>query len=125
MLKPLLPAIPSKTLSLEGKDYEVYDIVNIQNKVVNDTTYKQLFVSINATVKRKSLRVFPGIENHAERFRAIHLYIEDVVTHLNDFVEQNYVGDRLRYCDLKEKYTLVKAYTPDCCPILPLYETCR
>ena len=112
MLKPLIPSIPSKELLIEGKYYRVYDIVNLENpkRLHSPYAYTCLFVCINASRARKTVRVFPGIKDPAEKTKAIHLYIEGIVDHLNDFVEQNYFGDRLRYSDLKEKYNLSKKH---------------
>ena len=108
MIKPLIPAIPSKVLTIEGKEYQVYDAVTTCHGTTNGYFCQYLRVSINAVDKRRAVRTFPKIKDVSEKWRAIHLYIQDIATELNDFVEQNYCGDRLRFWDLKPQYNILQ-----------------
>ena len=108
MIKPLIPAIPSKTVSIEGKEYQVYDVICVSQHVTLYNPYTLVRVCINNITKRKVVRTFPIIKDPVKRTTAIHLYIQDIVTELNGFVEDNYVGDRHRYADLKGKYVITK-----------------
>lgn len=108
MIKPLIPAIPSKTLTIEGKEYQVYDMVATCHGTTNSYYCQYLRVCINAVDKARAVRTFPKIKDVSEKWRAIHLHIQDIVTELNDFVEQNYCGDRLRFWDLKPKYNILQ-----------------
>lgn len=108
MIKPLIPAIPSKVLTIEGKEYQVYDVVTTCHGTTNGYFCQYLRVSINAVDKRRAVRTFPKIKDVTEKWRAIHLYIQDIATELNDFVEQNYCGDRLQFWDLKPRYNILQ-----------------
>lgn len=114
MIKPLIPAIPSKTVSIEGKEYQVYDIISVRQLMNRNNPYTLVRVCINNTTKRKVVRTFPKIKDPAKRARAIHLYIEDILTYLNDYVEDNYVGDRHQYASMEGKYAISREKNRGC-----------
>ena len=109
MLKPLLPSIPQKELLIEGKFYRVYKQVSLY------TSPKHLSLDMVLARHRKQrhIKTFPKIKDIALKDKAIHLYIEDVLTMYHDHIEQHYVGDRLRCSDLEEKYYLFQKSVSD------------
>ena len=99
MLKPLLPSIPSKELLIEGKFYRVYKQVYLH------TSPKQTVLDMVLARHRKQrhIKTFPKIKDIALKDKAIHLYIEDVLTMYHDHIEQHYVGDRFVKIDSLSK----------------------
>ena len=102
MLKPLLPSIPSKELLIEGKHYRVYEQVCLRIRPKQTVVY----FSLANNCKQRHIKTFPLIRGICEKDKAIHLYIEDILSEFHDYIEKHYQGDRLRYSDLKEKYYL-------------------
>lgn len=108
---PLIPAIPSKTLSIESKDYQVYEMVNLDPISRPSIVYQRVYVCLYGKRKLKSIRTFSKIRDIYKRIETVHFHIEDIVNELNSWVEQNYRGDHLKYSDLKERYSFQNVLT--------------
>ena len=108
MFKPLIPAIPSKTISIMGYQMLVYEVVRVSKIIVDDYAGEFVHVSINSRQEREYIPAFRRIHDVKEREEAIRLTVIDVVNHMNRYVEKNYNGDRLRYSSLKPRYSLGK-----------------
>ena len=102
MLKPLLPSIPSKELLIEGKLYRVYEQVRLRLHPKQTV----LDFSLANYRKQRHIKTFPQITGISEKDKAIHLYIEDILSEFHDYIEKHYQGESLRYSGLKEKYYL-------------------
>ena len=90
MLKLLLPSIQSKELLIEGRYYKVYEQVSLYN-YSKQTALSMYLAKYN---KRCYIKTFPKIKDPAEKDKAIHLYIEDILSEFHDYIEKHYVGDR-------------------------------
>ena len=108
MLKPLIPAIPSKTISIMGYQMLVYEVVRVSKISVGEYDGEFVRVSINSRQERKYIAAFRRIPDIKEREEAIRLTVIDAVNHMNRYVEKNYNGDRLQYSSLKPRYSFGK-----------------
>ena len=108
MFKPLIPAIPSKTISIMGYQMLVYEVVRVSKISIGDYEGEFVHVSINSRQERKYIAAFNRIPDIKEREAAIRLTVIDAVNHMNRYVEKNYNGDRLRHSDLKPRYSFGK-----------------
>ena len=91
MLKPLLPSIPQKEILIEGKFYKVYEQLGLD---IARSGHSRIFFCLNGKSTARHIRTFPRIKDTAEKDKAIHLYIEDILTAYHDYIEKHYVGDR-------------------------------
>lgn len=105
-MKPLINAIPSKILILGGRPYRVYDVVRLHTQTPRQQTYQKLIATLNNKKIQKSVKLFSHIRDIHQREVAVHSYIREIVQKINDFVELNYQGDRLRYDNGKTKYNV-------------------
>ena len=105
-MKPLINAIPSKILILAGRPYHVYDMVRLHTQTPKQQPYQKLCVMLNNKKIQKSVKLFSHIRDIHQREVAVHSYIREIVQEINDFVELNYQGDRLRYDNGKTKYNV-------------------
>lgn len=93
MLKPLIPSIPSKELLIEGKFYRVYKQVNWFSSRSLSKEDSRLHLSINGHRKSKYIKNYGDIKDIQVRDKAIHLFIENVLSDYHDYIEKNYHGD--------------------------------
>ena len=103
MLKPLLPSIPQKEILIEGRCYQVYDQVRTD---ILPKGSKRIFFCLNGKAKANHIKTFRKITDLKERDKAIHLYVEDILTEFHDYIEQHYVGDRFVKIDSTPKPTV-------------------
>ena len=105
MLKPLIPSIPSKELLIEGKFYRVYEQLGLD---ISRNGHSRIFFCLNGKSVTRHIRTFPKIKDVALKDKAIHLYIEDILTMYHDYIEQHYVGDRFVNIDSLTKPRVIQ-----------------
>lgn len=90
-MKPLLKAIPSKTIVVCGAEYQVYDVVNFTGKSIN--------VFLHGLNHQLRIRHFDEIIDEVVRLSVFYHHVSELVEKTNRAVEDLHLGDRLRFAD--------------------------
>lgn len=100
MLKPLLPAIPSKVLAIMGRDYHVYKFISDVYYRNGDKEYRQILLALNGYRKLSHVKLFRSLTNLKAMEDAIHYEIQLTIAKHHHYIEEHYTGDNYRFADL-------------------------
>lgn len=103
MPKKLIDAIPSKIIYYDNRPYHVYKPIIITPYYCN---HHKLSACVNKNKRNYHIRVFSNISDPVKRTYAVHDYLDFLVDKLNRFVEENYVGDKLKKVSIEDKYSV-------------------
>lgn len=106
MLKPLLSIIPSKVLSIMGKDYLVYKFISSAYYYKDEKEYRSILLSFKSHKKLSHVRLFSNITDLKTREAAIHLAIQSTLAKYHNYIEENYSGDNYNLADLSDAYSV-------------------
>ena len=101
-MKSPIPAIPTKTLNIEGRDYTVYKLV----KLTTCGQHLRLTANFRGQSRYRDLWKCSHIPDLTLREAEIHLRVQDCIEYLHSKIEQEYLGDRFRYAKSEPQYSL-------------------
>lgn len=111
-MKSPIPAIPTKTLNIEGRDYTVYKLVGMyfpgqQTALMANFSgkkYQRYLWKCSRIPNLRQTETHLRVQNLREA--EIHLRVQDCIEYLHSKIEQEYLGDRFRYAKSESKYSL-------------------
>lgn len=101
-MKSPIPAIPTKTLNIEGRDYTVYKLVGMYFPGQQTA----LVANFSGKKYQRYLWKCSRIPNLNLRQTETHLRVQNCIEYLHSKIEQEYLGDRFRYAKSEPKYSL-------------------